>query len=318
MPASRQLILDMDLGIDDAIAVLYLASRPDIEIVAAGSVHGNTPADLAAGNLLRLLSMVGRGAVPVAQGAMRPLAREAHFGAEVHGDDGLGNTVSGEAPGEVTGESAPEQLVRLARSAPGTFDVLATGPLTNLGIALVLEPDLPRLIRSVTVMGGAATVPGNISALAEANIWHDPEAARLVFDAPWPVTMVGLDVTMRTILDEDDIATIAAAASRSETARFATAILGHYLDFYERITGRRVCPLHDPSAAAVYADPSLATEVLEADVRVACGDEARGATVVDRRKGGGPWEAPRDPATRVVLGLDADRFVPDLVRVLTS
>lgn len=88
MTAPRQLILDMDLGIDDAIAVLYLASRPDIEIAAAGSVHGNTPADLAAGNLLRVLSMVGRRTVPVAQGAMRPLARDAHFGAEVNGDDG--------------------------------------------------------------------------------------------------------------------------------------------------------------------------------------------------------------------------------------
>lgn len=318
MPASRQLILDMDLGIDDALAVLYLAAQPDLDIVAAGSVHGNTPADFAAGNLLRVLALAGRADVPVALGASRPLVRELHLGAEVHGADGLGDTVAGPAPGAVTGESAPEQLVRLAREAPGRYDVLATGPLTNLAIALMLEPALPRLVRAVTVMGGAATVPGNMSPTAEANIWHDPEAARLVFEAPWPVTMVGLDVTTQTLLDEAAVATIAAAAPHSERARFVTAILRCYLDFYERITGRRACSLHDPSAAAVYADPSLATTVLEADVTVACADDARGTTIVDRRAGGGPVETPRAPATRVVLGLDAGRFVPDLVRILTS
>lgn len=318
MPASRQLILDMDLGIDDALAVLYLAAQPDLEIVAAGSVHGNTPADLAAGNLLRVLALVGLPDVPVARGAMRPLVRQLHLGGEVHGADGLGNTVTGEAPGALAPESAPEQLVRLARSAPGRYDVLATGPLTNLAVALLLEPELPGLVRSVTVMGGAATVPGNVTPAAEANIWHDPEAARLVFDAPWPLTMVGLDVTVPTVLDEAAIATIAAAAGRSERARFTTAILRHYLGFYEMITGRRACPLHDPSAAAVYADPTLVTDVLEADVAVACDEVARGATIVDRRAGGGPLAAPRRPATRVVLGLDAGRFVPDLVRVLTS
>lgn len=314
MTESRAVILDMDAGIDDAIAVLYLASRPHVTIAAAGSVHGNTPADLAAGNLLRVLAMVGLPDVPVALGAARPLVRPAHFAAEVHGDDGLGNTVEGPAPGAVTGESAPEQIVRLARAQPGRYDLLATGPLTNLGIALLLEPELPRLIRSVVVMGGAANASGNMTPLAEANIWHDPEAAKLVFDAPWPVTMVGLDVTMRTCLDESAIALLAAGAS--EKARFATAILRHYLDFYERISGRRACPLHDPTAAAVYADADLVTESYGADVDVACSDDARGATVVDRRAGGRPSNITRQPPTRVITGVDVERFVTDLTAVL--
>lgn len=248
------------MGIDDAIAVLYLASRPHVSIVAAGSVHGNTPADLAAGTLLRVLTMAGLADVPVALGAARPMARPAHFAAEVHGDDGLGNTVDGTAQGAVTGESAPEQIVRLARSAPGRYDLLATGPLTNLGIALLLEPELPRLIRSVVVMGGAASACGNKTPLAEANIWHDPEAAKLVLNAAWPVTMVGLDVTMRTYLGGPAIARLAAA----------------------------------------------------------CSDDARGTTIVDRRAEGRPAFITRRPATRIITGVDVDRFVTDLTGVLLS
>jgi len=316
MPDPRAVILDMDTGIDDAIAILYLAAQPGVTIAAAGSVHGNTPADLAAGNLLRVLALAGLPDVPVAVGAGRPLVRDPHFAAEVHGDDGLGNTVTAPAPGLATAESAPEQIVRLARSAPGRYDLLATGPLTNLAIALILEPELPRYVRSVVVMGGAANASGNMTPLAEANIWHDPEAARLVFAAPWPVTMVGLDVTMRTYLDEAAIASLADGAS--EKARFATAILRHYLDFYEMISGRRACPLHDPTAAAVYANPDLVTEAFEADVDVACSDDARGTTVVDRRKDGRPASVTRDPAVRVITAVDVERFTGDLVATLLA
>ncbi|HET7831128.1 MAG TPA: nucleoside hydrolase [Candidatus Limnocylindrales bacterium] len=315
-PAQRAVILDMDLGIDDAIALLYLASRPNVSIEAAGSVHGNTPADLAARNLRHVLGLAGLPDVPVARGAMRPLVRDAHFAGEVHGEDGLGNTL--DAGSEVGGvqapESAPEQIVRLARSAPGRYDILATGPLTNLAMALVLEPELPTLVRSVVIMGGSAAYGGNISAVAEANIWHDPEAAKLVFDAGWPLTMAGLDVTMPTMLDEAAIDRI--AQGTSEHARFVTAILRHYLDFYEMISGRRACPLHDPTAAAVLADPSLITRALHGDVTVALGDDTRGQTIVDRRKDGGPWQPPQAGERTIVMEIDADRFVEDLVQTL--
>jgi purine nucleosidase len=279
-------------------------------------VHGNTPALAAADNLLRVLALAGLPNVPVAAGAQRPLVRPPHFAAEVHGDDGLGNTNVGAAPGAVTGESAPEQIVRLARAEPGRYDLLATGPLTNVGIALLLEPELPRLLRSVTVMGGAANASGNMTPLAEANIWHDPEAAKLVFDAPWAVTMVGLDVTMRTVLDEAHIAQLAAGTSAQ--ARFASAILRHYLDFYERISGRRACPLHDPTAAAVLAEPDLVVEAYDANVDVACSDDAQGATIVDRRANGRPAFLTRQPATRVITKVDAERFADDLVAALLA
>ncbi len=204
--------------------------------------------------------------------------------------------------------------MRLARSAPGRYDVLATGPLTNLGLALILEPELPSLVRSVVIMGGSAAYGGNMSSVAEANIWHDPEAAKLVFDAAWPITMAGLDVTMRTMLDEAAIARI--AEGTSSHARFATAILRHYLGFYEMITGRRACPLHDPTAAAVLADPTLITRALDGDVTVATGDDARGQTIVDRRKDGEPWQAAQAGPRTIVMEIDGQRFVDDLVETL--
>ncbi len=316
MPEPRHVILDMDMGIDDAVALLYLASRAHVTIEAAGSVHGNTASALAAGNLRRVLALVGLSDVPVALGAARPLVRPARFAPEVHGNDGLGNTVDRPAPGANSGESAPEQLVRLARAAPRRFDVLATGPLTNLAIALILEPDLPELVRSVVVMGGAANASGNVTALAEANIWHDPEAARHVFEAPWPVTMVGLDVTMNAVLDETAIARL--ASGDSLRARFATAILAQYLDFYQGVSGRRACPLHDPTAAAVLADPDLVSASFEADVEIACSDDARGTTVVDRRAGGRPASVARRPPTRIVTAVDAQQVVEDLLDVLLA
>lgn len=306
----------MDMGIDDAIALLYLSSQSGVDLAAIGTVHGNVSAQGAAENAVRVLDLVGLPDVPVAVGAARPLVRPARFAPEVHGEDGLGNRRPAAVPTRPVDTPAPEQLVRLARSSPGRYEVFATGPLTNLAIALLLEPDLPTLVRAVTIMGGAASGVGNMTAVAEANIWHDPEAAALVFAAPWPVTMVGLDVTMKTILDEHAIAAIAAGST--PFARFAARILSHYLDFYQSITGRRACPLHDPSAAGVLADPTLVTHSIDADIQVALSDDARGMTIVDRRHDGGPVTTPRNPASSVVLEIDSARFVADLVRVLTT
>lgn len=312
----HDVILDMDMGVDDAIALLYLSTRPNVAIRAVGTVHGNVSADGAAINALTVLDIAGLADVPVAVGAWRPLVRPVALAPEVHGDDGLGNARPKPSVRRPAERSAPEQLVALARAEPGRYDVLATGPLTNLAIALILEPELPRLLRSVTIMGGAAGGVGNMTPLAEANIWHDPEAAARVFEAGWPLTMVGLDVTMRTILDEESIERICAASA--PYARLASAILAHYLDFYESISGRRACPLHDPSAAAVLADPTLVTEEIRAPVAIGLDDAIRGMTIVDRRRAGGPVEPAGDDAPRIVLALDADRFVPELVRALTA
>jgi len=229
----------------------------------------------------------------------------------VHGEDGLGNT-NQPAPKRGPGtEDAVSQILRLTRELPGEIDVLAVGPLTNLGLALCLDPSLAQRVRSVSVMGGTVVHEGNASPSAEANIWHDPEAAQLVFDAGWPITMVGLDVTMATRLRKPQLDEIAAMGSTRSA--FAHKILQHYLDVYERSFGARECPLHAPLAAGIALDRSSVVEELVREVSVSLAGPTRGATIVDRR----PWYEPSGgPLTHVPMRVDSERFVADLLTTL--
>lgn len=279
---SRRVVVDCDTGVDDALALLYLAAEPGTEIIAAGSVHGNVGAELAAANTLRVLELAGLPDVPVAVGAGRPLAQPLETAESVHGQDGLGGAGFPEPRARPVPGSAAEQLVRLAREQPRGFDLLATGPLTNLALALLLEPELPRLIPRVVVMGGATAAPGNVTPVAEANIWHDPEAAALVLAAPWQLTLVPLDVTDTVLLGEPELARL--ERDGGPVAQFCWKILQHYLDFHLDTVGRRICPLHDPLAAMLLTHPHLA-DYEQATVTVECGGGSRGATIVDRRPG---------------------------------
>ena len=310
-----RLLLDFDTGIDDAVALLYLAAQPDIEIVAAGSVHGNCTAEQGARNTLRVLEHAGRPGIPVAIGAARPMAQPLRIEPGVHGEDGLGNTDLGPPAGQLSGEAAAVQLVRLARENPGELTLLATGPLTNLALALLLEPELPALVRNVVVMGGAVAVPGNSTTEAEANIWHDPEAADLVFQAGWELTLIGLDVTMQTVLRGERLAAVEAADGAN--ARFAATVLQHYLDSYERHRGDRGAAMHDPLAAAVAVDPSY-VECVDLPVHVELrGERSRGATLADLR-GYRTAAASDRSAIKVAMKVDSERFLDDLVTALVK
>lgn len=299
----RPFVLDGDYGVDDAMALLYLSSEPGVEIAAVGSVHGNTSAATAARNAITVSDLAGLPSVPVAVGAARPLAEGPGTGAAVHGHDGLG----GAAPAPTGREREPVatpaalQLIETVRAHPGRCCVVATGPLTNLALALLLDPDLPALVERVVVMGGTVLHPGNVGPSTEFNIARDPEAADLVLTAGWPVTLVGLDVTMQTWLGPEDLDRI--AASRSARGRFVWSILQGYLDAYRERHGRLGCPLHDPTAARIAVDPALADH-LDAPVRVELQSaRSRGMLVVDRR----PF-APRDPDARPVrIAMGADR-----------
>ncbi len=275
------LYLDCDTGIDDALALAQLvAARADL--VGVGSVSGNLAAAGGARNTLDLLAMLGRADVPVAVGAHDPLVGSFRGGAPfVHGENGIGGVRLPRA-GEPVAGSAAELLVRLAREHAGSLRVLAVGPLTNLALALRLEPDLPSLVQDVVVMGGAALAPGNISAVAEANIGNDPEAAAVVLDADWPVTVVGLDVTMRARFEDEHRRALAAADGA--VPRALAAMLEVYFEYYTPILGRPSCALHDPLAAAVATGqvvPTLAPVVpLEVDSTDGPG---RGQTIADLR-----------------------------------
>jgi purine nucleosidase len=252
-----RLILDTDPGVDDALAIMYLAAQEDAEIVAVGSVHGNVPASTGAQNALRVLELLEL-APPVTVGAARPLAQPLQTAEFVHGEDGLGGHAGPPPKGTVAPGSAAEQIVRLARANPGELTLLALGPLTNVALALLLEPDLPSLLRSVVVMGGAVTVPGNITPYADANFYHDPEAADLVLGAGFPeLILVALDATEQARVGTEWLAALTEV--KNPRADFANKLLDHYGQFYSNMFGEHSCTLHDPLAAAIALDPKLAS-----------------------------------------------------------
>jgi purine nucleosidase len=308
------LLLDCDTGIDDALTLLYLARLVrcgQVELAAVGTVHGNVAADTGALNTLRVLECAGLDGIPVAVGAGRPMVGAASFAHEWHGRDGLGDTGLPAPAGAPAELSAPEQIIRLARQRPGELTLLAVGPLTNLGIALLLEPALPGLFREVVIMGGALDHPGNVTAHAEANIWHDPEAAELVLSAPWPVTLVPLDATHPTAVDGGWLDRLAAGAS--DTARFATRVLDFYCRAYQATLGRRGAVIHDALAAMLAVDPD-AGQYVRRPVRVELrGEHQRGATLWDRRA-----TAPPDgrPAIQIAMSCDVTGFQERLLASL--
>ena len=197
---------------------------------------------------------------------LKLVGEQAHRGGIVHGGEGLGGVETGEPAGTLVPEQAAALIVRTVRERPGQVHVLATGPLTNVAVALRLEPELPQLVEGVTIMGGAALAPGNVTPVAEANIWHDPEAAQAVLSAPWPKTMVPLDATMRELMTEEQRRAL--AGSPGAVARFAAEILDHYMDFYTTVFGRRCCACHDALAAGIAVGDVVPTRAATVKVTV--------------------------------------------------
>lgn len=307
-----RVFVDCDPGIDDAVALAYLAARPEVEIAGVGAVFGNNAVEVTADNALRLLELYGRPDVPVAVGASRPLAQEPRLAPHVHGANGLGDVELPDPTRKPVSESAPELLVRLARENPGELDVLAVGPLTNLAVASGLEPKLPQLVRKLVVMGGAVSVPGNVAPHGEANIVNDPESAEHVLGAGFDLDLVALDVTMETVASPEWLAEL--AETPGEKARLTSAFLDFYAGFYTGVFGARQCAMHDPLAAAVLVDPHLITGAFEAPLRVeTTGALTRGMTVADRRPL--PSRDERRPA-RVITSVDDAEFLRRMLDAL--
>lgn len=307
--------LDCDTGIDDALALAYLLASPLAYVVGIGSVSGNVSAAVGARNTLDLLALAGAASVPVAVGAHDPLAGSFGGGSPwVHGENGVGEVALAPSAASVVAESAAEMLVRLSHAYPGTLRVVAIGPLTNIAEALRREPALPSLVESVTVMGGAALAPGNITPVAEANIWHDPEAAALVLAADWDVTLVPLDVTMASVLEESHRQVLLASAA--PVPRALGEMLGFYFRFYEGIFGRPCSAMHDPLAAAlaVGAVRPASAPVVRAVVDTSDGP-GRGQTVCDMRGLYAGYPGVKGARCRLVLSLEED-FALHLVETL--
>jgi purine nucleosidase len=312
----RSVLLDCDTGIDDAIALLYLLRHPKVRLVAATTVFGNVSTRQAARNTAALLASAGRADVGVHVGAESPLGRAFGGGAaDVHGTDGLGDIALTGGPSP-SSQPAAEVIVRHALEHPGRLDLVATGPLTNLALALQLEPRVASCVRSVTVMGGAAHAPGNVSAVAEANIACDPVAAAMVLRAPWPVTLVPLDATMANVMEEQDRSVL--ARSGDPGGELVSRMLDRYFDFYQDVYGRRCAPCHDALAAAIAVGdvtpelaPLLSVEVDQGD------GPGRGQTICDLRGVYRGYPSQSAATCRVVLTV-GDGFVARLVSRLSE
>jgi purine nucleosidase len=304
--------LDCDTGIDDVLAIALLLSRPDLELVGIGSVSGNLDAARAAQNTLQVLDLLGAPPVPVAAGTRDFLTRPYAGGApDVHGVNGIGDVVLPGTERVLDPRGSVQLLLDLAREHRGALRVVAIGPLTNLAHALARDPELSGLVRDVTVMAGAFLEPGNITPHAEANVFNDPEAADLVFAAPWPITALPVDAARRQRLEADDLAALLAADS--PVVSTVGRMLGVYGDFYEGVFGRRLAVLYDPLAAALLTDLVEVTDELVQPVSVVTGDGAeRGRTVARPAE-----ELPDRRPCRVVLATEPP-FAPLLVEALHS
>jgi purine nucleosidase len=304
-----RLVLDTGPGIEDAPALLFALRRPGLSLAAVTTVFGNADVATTTANALRLLDLFGRPDNPVAGGAGRGLAGPfAHRASHIHGADGLGGVALPPPSRGPLDISAPELLVRLARENPGALTLAAVGPLTNLALALLAVPEVARLLRRVVVMGGTLQHPGIPGPMAEANFWSDPEAARIVLHSGARVEIVGMDVTMRTLLREEEIARLAARGDGA--TRAAMAMARSYLDAYRRqypaIAG---VALHDPLAVALAEDPSLAVfEPMACDVECR-GEITRGQLVADRRRVA--------PNALVAIEADGPRFLERFLSALS-
>lgn len=206
----RRIIIDTDPGIDDAMAIFLALRSPELKVEAITPVAGNVPLDLTLPNALRLLEIAGRTDIPVAAGASHPLVRRLATAGHVHGVNGLAGVEFPEPKTKPVRETAPEIIRRIVRENPGEITIVAVGPLTNVAMALRADPELASMIPAIAIMGGSLS-GGNMTPAAEFNLYVDPEAARIVFDANIPLTMVGLDVTRKCRVSEEHIKQLEAA-----------------------------------------------------------------------------------------------------------
>ena len=313
----RRVILDADPGIDDAMAILLAAQSPELRIEAITVVPGNVLVDQGVQNALKLVELAGRTDIPVARGEKYPLRRKLITAPIVHGKNGLGETQLPSPAKSAESRHAVDLIIDLVCAHPGQITLLPMGPLTNIARVLLKRPDIAKQIPEIILMGGSIA-GGNASPAAEANIYNDPEAAKIVFESGIPITMVGLGATHQTLLKRSHMAAL--ADSRSPIACYVARIADFYIDFSESI-GFDGGALHDPLAVGLAVDSSLAIESRPMHIAVETqGLLTYGETVANRyllresvEDAGDHYVLtgiePIEPNTQVPILIDADRFL---------
>ncbi len=305
---TRKILIDTDPGIDDAMAITAALRSDELEVVGLTSVFGNTDIENTTLNALRLVELEGQDQIPVARGAAQALVIPTEeLGTHVHGLDGMGNTNPPPPKGKPDPRGAAQFIVDLVLAHPGEITLMPLGPLTNIAMALRTAPEIVPLVKGVVLMGGNAYLPGNISPMAEANIYHDPHAADIVFEAAWPVTMIGLDVTTRVVIQPTDLERLYAADNPA--AQLLRRIQPCYQAYFSRYLGfNGAFHIHDPSVTAYLLRPDL-FEVQEAPIYVETEGRCAGKTIADPRR---VWGDAR-PAATVAVGVPDPQAVLDLL-----
>lgn len=297
----RSIILDCDPGHDDVFALLLAHGSPEVDLLAVTTVVGNQTVEKVTQNALSVSRVAGMGEVPFAAGCSRPLVRELTLASETHGESGLDGPVLPEPVHSLDPRHAVDLIIETVMSRePNTVTLVPTGGLTNIAMAVRKEPELARRVKEVVLMGGGYHT-GNWSPVAEFNIVIDPEAAHIVFNAGWPVVMVGLDVTHTALATPEVVERI--TAIRTGPSQFLVELLEFFTEVYRDTQGFDSPPVHDPCAVAYVIDPSV-LEVRRAPVDIElAGTLTTGMTVTDFRA-----EAPPDCTTSVATSLDQERF----------
>ncbi|MEW6227963.1 MAG: nucleoside hydrolase [Bacillota bacterium] len=298
----ERIIIDTDPGVDDAMAILFALNSPEVDVEGLTVVHGNTEVEYCCKNALRILEVAGRSDIPVAKGIGRPLIREPRWGKQIHGTNGLGDVELGEPNVSAIEEHAVDFIIRKVMQNPKDITLVAIGPLTNVAVALLKEPRVANSVKQIVFMGGAITVPGNASPVASANLYHDPESARIVFSSGAPIVMAGLDVARKLVFTESYINEF--REGKTPAAQFIAKVSTTcYLECYSKRLGQVAYQSNDtPTLGYLIAPELYRTRRLFVDIETR-GELTSGETVADLLNQFG-----REPNVDVCLELEAEKL----------
>jgi len=314
--ATKKIILDTDPGTDDAMALMLALNSPELDIRAVTVVPGNVTAKQGLENALRMISLANRCNIPVAAGAQHPLFQKLITAEFWHGKNGLANIELPPSKCKVDSRYGPDLIIEMVHAAPHEITLVPVGPLTNIALAVEKDPSIVPLVREVIIMGGSIT-GGNVNAAAEANIYNDPEAAQIVFQAGWPLTMVGLDVGDKTLFSPKYLAQLGQTHGPMNDFIYQAA---HYLIDLSAQFGSGGTPMYDPLAVGVAIDATLVkAPPMHVDIETR-GEFTRGETVANRHGAVERNVLHGDryviegidkvaPNAKVCIEVDADRFL---------
>jgi inosine-uridine nucleoside N-ribohydrolase len=314
--AAKKIIFDTDPGTDDALALMLALNSPELDVRAITVVPGNVTAAMGLENALRMVSLANRCDIPVARGAQHPLFQKLITAEFWHGKNGLANIELPPSKCKVDSRFGPDVIIQLVHASPHEITLVLVGPLTNIALAVEKDPSIVPLVKEVILMGGSIS-GGNVNAAAEANIYNDPEAAQIVFQAGWPLTMVGLEVGDKALVTHKYLDQL--GQTHGQINDFIYSVLKFLVDLSATF-GVPGAPMYDPSAVAVAVDSTLVkVEEMHVDVETR-GEFTRGETVGNRH-----GQTERNvvhgdryviegvdkvtPNAKVCVDVDADRFL---------